>query len=126
MWTGEQLGLQANLRDQLRLDFEMTPIADAVLELRYDPSAMLCSHLLIPLVELPIQGRDGVLPVLLLSHEIASQQGLFLLDLPLLLCQLLQCCLYTLLLHSGSLTLLIGHFHERQKLVFERLEALLA
>ncbi len=126
MRTGEQLGLQANLRDQLRLYLEMTPTADAVLELRDHPSAMLCSHLLILLVELRIQSRDGVLPALLLSREIASQQGLFLLDLLLLLCQLLQCCVHALLLHPRSLTLLIGRFHERQELVFERLEALLA
>ena len=126
MRTGEQLGLQANLRNQLRLYLEMTPTADTVLELRDHPSAMLCSHLLILLVELRIQSRDGVLPVLLLSREIASQQDLLLLDLLLLLCQFLQCCLHALLLHPGSLTLLIGRFHEHQELVFARLKALLA
>ena len=126
MRTGEQLRLQTNLRDQLRLYLQMTPTADAVLQLRDHPSAMLCSHFLILLVELRIQTRDRVLPVLLLSRYSALQEYLFLMDLPLLHCQLLQRCLHALLLDSGSLTLLIGRFHERQELVFERLEALLA
>ena len=47
-------------------------------------------------------------------------------DLLLLLGQLLQCHLHTLLLDSGGLTLLIGRFHEPQQPVLERFEALLA
>ena len=126
MRTGEQLRLQTNLRDQLRLYLQMTPTADAVLQLRDHPPSMLRGHFLILLVELRIQTRDRVLPALLRSRYIALQEYLLLLDLLLLLCQLLQCCLYTLLLDLRGLTLLIGRFHERQELVFERLEALLA
>ena len=126
MRTGEQLRLQTNLRDQLRLYLQMTPTADAVLQLRDHPSSMLRGHFLILLVELRIQTRDRVLPALLRSRYIALQEYLLLLDLLLLLCQLLQCCLYTLLLDLRGLTLLIDRFHERQELVFERLEALLA
>ena len=126
MRTGEQLCLQANLRDQLWLHLQITPIADAVLQLRDYPPAMLRRHFLILLIELYIQMRNRVLPSLLLSRYIALQEYLLLLDLLLLLCQLLQCCLYTLLLDLRGLTLLIGRFHEHQELVFERLEALLA
>lgn len=126
MWTGEQLRLQANLRDQLWLHLQITPIADTVLQLRHHPPTMLRSHFLILLVELHIQTRDRVLPSLLLSRYITLQEDVFLLDLLLLLCQFLQCCLHALLLDSEGLTLLIGRFHERQELVFERFEALLA
>ncbi len=126
MRTGEQLRLQTNLRDQLRLYLQMTPTADAVLQLCNHPSAMLRSHFLILLVELRIQTSDRALPSLLLSRYSALQKYLLLLELLLLLCQLLQCCLYTVLLNSRDLTLLIGRFHKRQELVFEYLEALLA
>ena len=125
MRTGEQLRLQANLRDQLWLHLQITPIADTVLQLCDHPPTMLCSHFLILLIELHIQTRDRVLPSLLLSRYITLQECLFLLDLLLLLYQLLQCCLHTLLLDSGGLTLLIGRFHERQELVFECFKALL-
>ena len=124
--TGEQLRLETNLRDQLWLYLQMTPTADAVLELRYYPPTMLRSHFLILLIELRIQTRDCLLPALLLSRYVALQEYLCLLELLPLLYQLLQCCLHTLLLDPGGLTLLIGRFHECQELVFERLEALFA
>src|SRR5438093_6507903 len=76
--TGEQLRLQTNLRDQLRLYLQMTPTADAVLQLRDHPSSMLRGHFLILLVELRIQTRDRVLPALLRSRYIVLQEYLLL------------------------------------------------
>ena len=126
MGTGEQLRLQANFGNQLRWQLQMTPATDTLLQLRYDPSPMLRCDFLILLVELRIQMSDRALPSLLLSRYSALQKYLLLLELLLLLCELLQCCLDTVLLHSRGLTLLISRFHERQELVFEYLEALLA
>jgi hypothetical protein len=110
----------------LRWHLEMTPATDTILQLRDTPSAMLRSNFLILLVELRLQTNYYLLSALLFHQYSAMQSLLCLLNLVSLLNE---CLLrYTLLLfiRAVRLTLLVGRFHEREQLVFQRFQALFA
>ena len=126
MWTGEDLRLQTDFGDHLRWHLEMTPATDTILQLRDTPSAMLRSDFLILLVELRFQTSHRLLPPLLFRHYGTTQGLVFLLDLVSLLDQCLLRYVLLLFVHAVRLTLLVGRFHERQQLVFQRFQALLA
>ena len=126
MWTGEDLGLQTNFGDHLRWHLEMTPATDTILQLCHTPSAMLRSDFLILLVELRLQTGHGLLPPLLFRRYGTAQGLVCLLDLALLLDEGLLRYALLLLVRAVRLTLLVGRFHEGQKLILKRLQALLA
>ena len=120
MWTGEDLCLQTNFRDHLRWHLEMTPATDSILELCDSLSAMLRSDFLILLVELRLQTSHRLLPPLLCRPYGTAQGLVFLLDLVSVLDECLLRYVLLLFVHTVRLTLLVGRFHERQQLVFQR------
>jgi hypothetical protein len=103
----------------------MTPITDALLQLRDAPSAMLRSDFLILPVELRLQTSHRLLPPILFRQHGAAQDLLCLLNLVPLLDEGLLRSLLLLGLRAVRLTLVVGRFHERQQLVFKRFQALL-
>jgi hypothetical protein len=86
---------------------------------------MLRSDFLILLIELCIQTSRGLLPLLLCGQHGTAQGLLFVLDLMPLLNEGLLGYALLLFVRSVRLTLLVGRFHKRQKLVFQRFQALL-
>jgi hypothetical protein len=103
----------------------MAPTTDTFLQLRDDPSAMLRSDFLILLIEPRLHPSHRLLPPLLFCQYSTAQGLLGLLDLVPLLHEYLLRYLLLLFVRSVRLTLLVSRFHERQKLVFEGLKALL-
>ena len=104
----------------------MTPATDTILQLRDAPSAMLRGDFLILLVDLHLQTSHRLPPPLLFRHYGTAQGLVFLLELVSLLDEGLLRYVLLLFVRAVRLTLLIGHFHERQQLVFQRFQALLA
>ena len=104
----------------------MTPATDTILQLRDTPSAMLRSDFLILLVELRLQTSHRLLPPLLFRHYGTAQSLVCLLDLVSLLDECLLCYVLLLFVRAVRLTLLVGRFHERQQLIFQRFQTLLA
>ena len=98
----------------------MTPATDTILELRDTPSTMLCSNFLILFVELCLQTSHRLPPPLLFRYYGTMQGLVFLLDLASLLNECLLRYVLLLFMHVVRLTLLVGRFHERQQLVFQR------
>ncbi len=112
--------MQANFGDHLRWHLEMTPATDTILQLRDTLSAMLRNDFLILLVELRLQISHRLLPPLLCRHYGTAQGLVFLLDLVSVLDECLLRYVLLLFVHTVRLTLLVGRFHERQQLVFQR------
>jgi hypothetical protein len=86
---------------------------------------MLRSDFLILLVVLCIQTSRSLLPLLLCGQHGPAQGLLSLLDLAPLFDQSLLGYAFLLFVCPVYLTLLIGRFHKRQKLVFQRFQTLL-
>jgi hypothetical protein len=103
----------------------MTAATDAFLELRHTPPAMLRSDFLILLIKLCIQTSRGLLPLCLRGQHGTVQSLLGVLELLPLLNENLPGSTLLLLVRSVCLTLLIGRFHKRQQLIFQRFQALL-
>jgi hypothetical protein len=87
---------------------------------------MLRSDFLILLVELRLQTSHRLLPPLLFCQYGTAQGLLFSLDLGSLLDEGLLRSVLLLFIRAVRLTLLVGRFHERQELVFQHFQALLA
>jgi hypothetical protein len=104
----------------------MTPATDTILQLCDTPAAMLRSDFLILLVELRLQTSYRLLSALLFRQYGAVQGLLCLLDLVSLLDECLLRYVLLLFVRAVCLTLLVSCFHERQQLVFERFQTLLA
>ena len=109
----------------MRWYLEMASTTDTILQLRHHPSAMLRSNFLILLVEPRLHPSYRLLPPRLFRQYGAAQGLLVLLDLVPLLNECLLRSLLLLFVRSVRLTLLVSRFHERQKLVFKGLKALL-
>jgi len=104
----------------------MTPATDSILELCDSLSTMLRSDFLILLVELRLQTSHRLLPPLLCRLYGTAQGLVGLLDLVSLLDECLLRDVLLLFIRAVRLTLLVGRFHKRQHLVFQRFQALLA
>jgi hypothetical protein len=103
----------------------MTSTTDALLELRDTPPTVLRSDFLILLIELCIQTSRGLLPLLLCGQHGTAQGLLGVLELVPLCHEGLLGYALLLFMHSVRLTLLVGRFHKRQKLVFQYFQTLL-
>ena len=104
---------------------EMTSTTDALLELRDTPPTVLRSDFLILLIELCFQASRGLLPLLLGGQHGTAQSLLGALDLVPLCHEGLLGYALLLFMHAVRLTLLVGRFHKRQKLVFQYFQTLL-
>jgi hypothetical protein len=117
--------LQANFGDHLWWHLEMTSTTDTLLELRDTPPTVLRSDFLILLIELCFQASRGLLPLLLGGQHGTAQGLLGALDLVPLRHEGLLGYALLLFMHAVRLTLLVGRFHKRQKLVFQYFQTLL-
>jgi len=104
---------------------EMTSTTDTLLELRDTPPTVLRSDFLILLIELCFQASRGLLPLLLGGQHGTAQSLLGALDLVSLRHEGLLGYALLLFMHAVRLTLLVGRFHKRQKLVFQYFQTLL-
>jgi len=104
----------------------MTSATDTILQLRDTPSAMLRSDLLILFVKFRLHTSHRLLPPFLFRRYGTAQGLVFVLDLVSLLHEGLLRYMLLLFVCVVRLALLVGRFHERQQLIFQHFQALLA